>query len=595
VDRIRGCGLSGRTAGASAIVPPWASRRSYGERFQRTDGSPVTTSSPPLRIGAEFSSVSFWQRRTIVRHPHLVVSLRMGMPLSSRLTWRGYSTSWQASNVWQSQPPNGARYERSGISHSDPNARAWSCISSATDRGSSPGSRLAQSWTFRVQAVRSLAVDREVKRLVSVSWGSVRYGWLLYVALLYVAAVQHRPHRALIYALRVGRRLLVVVVLVLVDLPSTSHAVAPVPTRRKRSWLHIWVHSWPCAYLFRAGGTGPTARALYRWALNPNNWDQDVPEQEASALTWLRRHSLPVVRLGDTDHVRTALNACARKMDGKPAAATVVRRKRAVLYNALGFAVERNLLAYNPIDKTQWKAPAVAETVDRRVVANTAQVEAILAVVPDVHPAGVHLVAFFGCLYYAGLRPSEAAFLHHGDCALPERGWGRIDLVETAPPAGSDWTDDGETRQVRGLKHRAETEIRPIPIPPELVKLLRAHIDRDGVTEDGRFFRAARGGHLSESAYGRVWRDARAKALTPEQAASPLAGRPYDLRHAAVSLWLNGGVPATEVARRAGHGVAVLLRVYAGCIDGEEELVNKRIERALRASRSRGRIGGKTA
>lgn len=109
-----------------------------------------------------------------------------------------------------------------------------------------------------------------------------------------------------------------------------------------------------------------------------------------------------------------------------------------------------------------------------------------------------------------------------------------------------------------------------------------------GITEDGRLFRAARGGYLSESAYGRVWRDARAKALTPEQVASPLAGRPYDLRHAAVSLWLNGGVPATEVARRAGHGVAVLRKVYAGCVDGEAELVNKRIKQALRASRTRG-------
>jgi hypothetical protein len=31
---------------------------------------------------------------------------------------------------------------------------------------------------------------------------------------------------------------------------------------------------------------------------------------------------------------------------------------------------------------------------------------------------------------------------------------------------------------------------------------------------------------------------------------------------------LNSGVPATEVARRAGHGVAVLLKIYAHCIDG---------------------------
>jgi hypothetical protein len=48
-----------------------------------------------------------------------------------------------------------------------------------------------------------------------------------------------------------------------------------------------------------------------------------------------------------------------------------------------------------------------------------------------------------------------------------------------------------------------------------------------------------------------------------------------------VSLWLNAGVPATEVAERAGHGVDVLLRVYATCIDGGEERANSRIARAL--------------
>ncbi len=70
-------------------------------------------------------------------------------------------------------------------------------------------------------------------------------------------------------------------------------------------------------------------------------------------------------------------------------------------------------------------------------------------------------------------------------------------------------------------------------------------------------------------------------ALTPAQQASPLARRPYDLRHAAVSLWLNAGVPATEVARRAGHGVAVLLKVYANCIDGQAATANQRIDDIL--------------
>jgi hypothetical protein len=48
-----------------------------------------------------------------------------------------------------------------------------------------------------------------------------------------------------------------------------------------------------------------------------------------------------------------------------------------------------------------------------------------------------------------------------------------------------------------------------------------------------------------------------------------------------VSLWLNAGVPAMEVANRAGHSVEVLLRAYAKCVDGQAETVNHRIDVAL--------------
>jgi hypothetical protein len=67
--------------------------------------------------------------------------------------------------------------------------------------------------------------------------------------------------------------------------------------------------------------------------------------------------------------------------------------------------------------------------------------------------------------------------------------------------------------------------------------------------------------------------------------AAPLGRRPHDLRHAAVSLWLNSGVPATEVARCAGHGVAVLLKIYAHCIDGQANAANQRITDALSTPR----------
>ena len=83
---------------------------------------------------------------------------------------------------------------------------------------------------------------------------------------------------------------------------------------------------------------------------------------------------------------------------------------------------------------------------------------------------------------------------------------------------------------------------------------------------------------------------ARDAALTPEEYASPLARRPYDLRHAAVSTWLNGGVPAPQVAAWAGHSVDVLLRVYAKCIAGQEDAVRRRVEEALREARRHDRV-----
>jgi len=79
-----------------------------------------------------------------------------------------------------------------------------------------------------------------------------------------------------------------------------------------------------------------------------------------------------------------------------------------------------------------------------------------------------------------------------------------------------------------------------------------------------------------------VWDKARRAALPPGEYASPLAKRVYDLRHACVSTWLNGGVSPAQVAEWAGHSVAVLLKVYAKCIDGQDQIAKRRIEDALR-------------
>ncbi|MYS22571.1 hypothetical protein GA0115240_14239 [Streptomyces sp. DvalAA-14] len=99
---------------------------------------------------------------------------------------------------------------------------------------------------------------------------------------------------------------------------------------------------------------------------------------------------------------------------------------------------------------------------------------------------------------------------------------------------------------------------------------LRQHKKTYGMAPDGRLFRSAGGGRVRSTEYTDIWKAARQKALSPENAATAIADVPYSLRHASVSLWLSSGVEATEAARRAGHSVAVLYRFYAKVINGRQ-------------------------
>ncbi|GAA2035464.1 site-specific integrase [Catenulispora yoronensis] len=318
--------------------------------------------------------------------------------------------------------------------------------------------------------------------------------------------------------------------------------------------------------------------ALYGWAFNPPKRAQEPTPEIAHAIDWIEDASVSLADVAKPAVIRQALDAVALTMEGKKAATSTFSRKRAILYNALEYAVELELLDANPVDKVKRARPTYQEAVDRRVVASPSQVRRILAEVKKSRPA---LVAFFGCLYFAALRPAEAVRLRPENCHLPKRGWGYLELTGSSPRAGSAWTDSGNTHDDRSLKHRSEKEVRTVPIPPELVALLRWHLDTFERSKDGRVFRSVRGGPLSESLYGHVWSEARAVALSEAVAATPLAERPYDLRHGGVSLWLNAGVGAPEVAERAGHSVNVLLRVYAKCIDGQAHVANQRIQDAL--------------
>ncbi|MGK5555857.1 tyrosine-type recombinase/integrase [Actinomadura kijaniata] len=337
--------------------------------------------------------------------------------------------------------------------------------------------------------------------------------------------------------------------------------------------------------------------AMQRWACNTKK-RENAPEDVALILKWLAENTKPVSALADAETARAALDAATSKTDGTAAAATTARKHRMVLANALDYAVELGLLDGNPVRALRWKPARITGEVDRRRVVSHAQARALLAAVAQQEPSGKRLVAFFALMYYAGLRPEEAVNLRRGDIMLPDLitnpetgeqredldAWGEIHIRRAAPFVGRDWTDDGQLRQVRALKHRADDESRHVPCVPELVAILRAHLAKFNDGLDGRVFYGVRGGELPNITYRRAWRKARKDALTADQAASPLAERPYDLRHACVSTWLNGGVPAPQVAEWAGHSVEVLNRIYAKCIDGQDETARRRITAALRES-----------
>ncbi|MQA06641.1 MAG: tyrosine-type recombinase/integrase [Streptosporangiales bacterium] len=331
--------------------------------------------------------------------------------------------------------------------------------------------------------------------------------------------------------------------------------------------------------------------ALYTWSFNTTARRRTPSEAVDRAAQWASANTLSVADLADPAVMRRALDSLAVTLDGKTAAPTTIARKRAVFAGAVRYAGELGLLDSNPLDKVRWKTPKSTETVDRRVVVNHEQARRLLAAVRETHAP---LEAFYACMYYAALRPAEALHLHARDCVLPDEGWGELLLTGSTQQTGTAWNDNGASRENRGLKHRARADTRIIPACPDLVTILRRHLDDfdtgpDGrlfVTRTGRFGRPVAGPYcnpVSTNTQSRVWQKAREKALTPAEFASPLAGRPYDLRHACVSTWLNAGVPAPQVAEWAGHSVDVLMRVYAKCIYGQEEAARKRIEAALKA------------
>ncbi|GAA1303479.1 hypothetical protein GCM10009610_13390 [Pseudonocardia xinjiangensis] len=80
---------------------------------------------------------------------------------------------------------------------------------------------------------------------------------------------------------------------------------------------------------------------MHRWAFNTVRRDGDAPAEVRAALRWVERNSPPVACIADSAVLRRVLNAISLRLDGSPGAASVVGKRRRVLFNIAEYAVER--------------------------------------------------------------------------------------------------------------------------------------------------------------------------------------------------------------------------------------------------------------
>jgi len=113
-----------------------------------------------------------------------------------------------------------------------------------------------------------------------------------------------------------------------------------------------------------------------------------------------------------------------------------------------------------------------------------------------------------------------------------------------------------------------------VPIPPDLVQLLRSWLEDGKYGADELIFRTPNGNRPSQSNWRRSWHLALSK-----NGQEPL--RPYDCRHFAATTWLAAGVPLGEAARRLGHSVETLVSTYVGALRGDEIAANSAIDRYM--------------
>ncbi|MDQ3431820.1 MAG: site-specific integrase [Actinomycetota bacterium] len=294
---------------------------------------------------------------------------------------------------------------------------------------------------------------------------------------------------------------------------------------------------------------------------------------------WLRKWSLPLREITDGDlrafieRIRTeALDGTKRRL-----ADSSVARTRAVVRAAFTNARKRRLIDWDPWDGVESEPLRDHDKVDPDLVMDPPQVRCVARACGAIEARYEVFVLVQGL---CGLRPGEATDLRRRDVDLADEHE-CLTFGGTRSEVPDRFFVEGESRR-RPLKGRGPKARRTVPIPAELVPLLRWHLDHlVGKGANALVFTNRNGRPVNSSNFHRdIWSKARDAVFEED---SPLrAARRHDLRHSAITTWLNAGIPLKTAQRWSGHKtLSVLLDTYLGVMKADEEVARERFEAAL--------------
>lgn len=246
-----------------------------------------------------------------------------------------------------------------------------------------------------------------------------------------------------------------------------------------------------------------------------------------------------------------------------------VRKAVQLVRQALQVAVEDRVITSNPADRLRG-LPKVATSEAR--FCTPAELGRLVGAVDERYRVMVLAAG------WSGLRLGELCGLRAQSVDIAGR---RLEVVETI----------GE---VKGqIVHQAYGKTgaarRIVPLPAHVVDELGSHVEHlDG---GDLVFTAPEGGPIRRSLFhARIWQPATVAAGLGKRVPAPTPARKnrtlyeglriHDLRHTAVSLWIQAGADLTQLKRWAGHeSVATLIDTYGHLMPDREQPVLDALDR----------------